>query len=90
MKKQGLRRLGCAGLLLGLAGLVGGFCYDVMFAGIPYQNQTPELQEQYALHSGIASYLTLACALILATGFLLWFAGLHSNESSPRPPMNLS
>lgn len=40
-----------AGLLL----LVGGFIYDVMFAGIPYQDPTPEMSVRYALHSGIAS-----------------------------------
>ena len=54
MKNQTLRRAGCTGVVLGLAGMVGGFCYDVMFVGIPYQDPTPELQQQYELHSGAA------------------------------------
>ena len=40
-----------AGLLL----MVGGFIYDVLFAGIPYQDPTPELSANYARHSHIAS-----------------------------------
>ena len=40
-----------AGLFL----LVGGFIYDVIFAGIPYQDPTTEMSAHYARHSGIAS-----------------------------------
>jgi hypothetical protein len=32
-----------------------GFFYDVIFAGIPYQDPTPEMAANYARHSGIAS-----------------------------------
>ena len=76
MNRQRLRSSGCAGVVLGLAGMVGGFCYDVMFAGIPYQDPTPELQRRYELHLGVAFYLEMAGALLLATGCLLWLAGL--------------
>lgn len=47
-------------LLLGAAGfclLIGGFVYDVRFAGIPYQDPTPEMSARYASHSRIASVL---------------------------------
>ena len=87
MKTPTLRRAGCAGLILGLAAMVGGFCYDVMFSGIPYQDPTPELQRQYEFHSGIAFYLETAGALILAIGCLLWLAGLVCRcgcKSEPR------
>jgi hypothetical protein len=40
-----------AGLFL----LAGGFMYDVMFAGIPYQDPTPEMLARYNHHSRIAS-----------------------------------
>ena len=43
--------LTAAGLFL----LVGGFIYDVMFAGIPYQDPTPEMSARYAHHAHIAS-----------------------------------
>jgi len=41
----------------GICLLVGGFVYDVMFAGIPYQDPTPEMSARYARHSRIASVL---------------------------------
>jgi hypothetical protein len=40
-----------AGLFL----LLGGFIYDVVFAGIPYQDPTPEMLANYARHAHIAS-----------------------------------
>ncbi len=45
-------------LLLAAAGLfllLSGFVYDVMFAGIPYQDPTPEMSARYAHHARIAS-----------------------------------
>jgi hypothetical protein len=40
-----------AGLFL----ILGGFIYDVMFAGIPYQNPTREMLARYNHHLRIAS-----------------------------------
>jgi len=37
--------------------LVAGFIYDVIFAGIPYQDPTPELAAAYARHAGIAAMI---------------------------------
>lgn len=44
----------------GLFFLIGGFIYDMEFAGIPYQDPTPEMSARYAYHSRVASsaYLT--------------------------------
>jgi hypothetical protein len=39
----------------GLFLLLSGFIYDVMFAGIPYQDPTPEVSARYAHHARIAS-----------------------------------
>lgn len=88
MTEQALTRAGCAGVILGLAAVVGGFYYDVMFAGIPYQDPTPELHEQYELHSGIAFYLEATGGLILAVGCLLWVAAFFCKWGckSPRRP----
>ena len=40
---------------LGILLLISGFGYDLMFAGIPYQDPTPEMSARYAFHSRIAS-----------------------------------
>jgi threonine/homoserine/homoserine lactone efflux protein len=40
---------------LGLVVVVVGFFYDVSFAGIPYQDPTPEMSARYAHQSRIAS-----------------------------------
>lgn len=62
-------------LLLGLVCIVTGFFYDVIFAGIPYQDPTPEMQQSYDFHAGIALRIETSGLLILATGFILWIAG---------------
>ena len=48
--------------------ILGGFVYDVVFAGIPYQDPTPEMSARYALHSGVASAFYLAGAAALVVG----------------------
>jgi hypothetical protein len=53
MKQIGTFILIAAGLCL----FVGGFIYDLMFAGIPYQDPTPEMSASYARHSQIASII---------------------------------
>lgn len=37
--------------------MVAGFIYDVLFAGIPYQDPTPEMSARYSLHANIASVI---------------------------------
>jgi len=44
-------------IAVGLLFLVGGFIYDVMFAGIPYQDPTPEISARYAHHARVASVI---------------------------------
>jgi hypothetical protein len=41
----------------GLFLLVGGFFYDTMFAGIPYQDPTPEMSSLYADHAKVAAVI---------------------------------
>ena len=71
-----MRYVGYLGLLVGFSSIVIGFLYYVMFAGIPYQDQTPELQQRYDFHAGVAFYIEIIGVLILAIGSLLWIAGL--------------
>ena len=56
-----------AGTLL----LVAGFVYDVLFAGIPYQDPTPELAASYDRHSAIAMVIYWCGALTLLAGFMI-------------------
>jgi len=39
----------------GLLLLVAGFVYDVVFAGIPYPDPTPEMAAAYARQAGVAA-----------------------------------
>ena len=66
-------------ILLGLGILFSGFCYDVMFAGIPFQDPTPELAAQYAYHARMAATIRgagLAIFLLgVLAGFVVWLRG---------------
>ena len=44
-------------LIFGIIIIFIGFVYDVLFAGIPYQDPTPALQARYDFHSQIASII---------------------------------
>lgn len=66
MKKNWHLYLISIGILL----LIGGFIYDVMFAGIPYQDPTPVLQANYDRHSGIASSFMQAGSGLFSLGLV--------------------
>lgn len=55
-------------VLVGLLVVFGGFVYDVIFAGIPYQDPTPEMSARYSWHSGIASMIRWFGASLLLLG----------------------
>ena len=44
-------------IILGVTIILVGFVYDVLFAGIPFQDPTPALAARYELHSQIASMI---------------------------------
>lgn len=48
-----------------------GFGYDLAFAGIPYQDPTPEMSARYARHSNIASTIRWAGVMVFLLGSLL-------------------
>jgi len=62
-KTIGLPFIGFAIVLLGLF-------YDVLFAGIPYQDPTPELQAQYDFHSSVAGLIYKTGGIALLLGLL--------------------
>lgn len=67
-------------LLLGVVVILAGFAYDVIFAGIPYQDPTPELAARYALHSGIAKAIRGAGGIFFGLGLLVLLARLISSR----------
>jgi hypothetical protein len=53
-------------IAVGVSMLISGFFYDVIFAGIPYQDPTPEMSARYAFHSRVASTIyTISSGTIL-------------------------
>jgi hypothetical protein len=55
---------------LGIAIFAIGFIYDVEFAGIPYQDPTPEMQEHYNHEAHIASVIRFIGSFIFVFGLL--------------------
>lgn len=56
--------------VIGVVVVLSGLVYDVMFAGIPYQDPTPELQANYVFHASIAGVLYKSGAIIILVGLL--------------------
>lgn len=60
-----------AGLpILGVALVFAGLIYDVMFAGIPYQDPTPELQARWKFHQSVAGLICKLGSIVLLLGVL--------------------
>ena len=64
-------RLPLALLALGLVATVVGFGYDLAFAGIPYQDPTPEMAAGFHVHSGIASVIEVGGLVLISLGLLV-------------------
>lgn len=60
-------------LAAGLSLLTYGFIDEIMFAGIPYQDPTPEISANYALYSIVASFIRWTGAVAFLVGV---FAGV--------------
>lgn len=66
-----LRMIKVAGLpIAGLVIVVTGFVYDILFAGIPYQDPTPEIQGRYEFHSSVAGVFYKTGGVVLLLGLL--------------------
>lgn len=57
-------------IVIGMILLIGGFVYDVIFAGIPYPDPTPELLASYNKHASIASVIRWSGVIIALAGCL--------------------
>lgn len=76
---------------VGLLLLIGGFVYDLTFAGIPYQDPTPEMSARYAYHSRVAGMiyrLALVTFVIGGLGYTVRLAGLFARPSRKNESLN--
>jgi uncharacterized membrane protein len=65
-------KMAVAVLLGGLAIVMAGIAYDVMYAGIPYQDDPgPKLAKEYAENSAFAGTICSAGGKVMAVG-LAW------------------
>lgn len=55
--------------MVGMLILIAGFLYFVTFAGLPYPDPTPELQEEWRYHENLSW-------IVLKIGGAVLFAGL--------------
>jgi len=79
-KKQGDHTMKSYWLLIlivvGFVLIIAGFVYNVVFAGIPYQDPPPDLVARYNLHATIAQTITttgmIAMLVGIVGGVVLW------------------
>jgi hypothetical protein len=57
-------------IVFGVLVSIGGFFDDAMFAGLPYQDPTPELEANYRFHSEVASAIEQTGLGIIGLGFV--------------------
>lgn len=57
-------------LLLGLFILIAGFCYDFMFAGLPYQDPTAEQYAYWSYHGNIAKVIVITGLILIASAIV--------------------
>jgi hypothetical protein len=50
--------------------LIVGFMYDLFFAGIPYQDPTPELQARWEFHKSVADVFYTGGSILFLVGLI--------------------
>ena len=72
---------------LGFVIVLGGFAYDVLFAGIPYQDVAPEIQARWEFHKFVAGLFYKAGGIVLLVGIfavpIVWSAKRNQRQQSP-------
>ena len=64
------------GIMSGLLLLLAGFVYEVIFAGIPYQDPTPLMIQNYNFHEAVGQKIELAGIVVM----LLAIIGIIINK----------
>ncbi len=71
---------------VGILILAIGFIYSTIFAGIPYQDPTPQMQEDFQRHTEIADTIHTTGIITLFAGFILRIAlKLTTSSRAPKP-----
>ncbi len=64
--------------------IIFGFIYDLLFAGIPYQDTTPAIEATWQFHRSIADAIYKVGAILLIVGILftpiIWLKTQNSNS----------
>jgi len=68
-------------ITLGTLTILAGFVYDILFAGIPYQDPVPAMLASYNFHAQVASIIRWSGLLISASGVI--FALLRKRKRKP-------
>jgi len=81
-----MKRIWPIGLIIvGVVIIFLGFVYDVLFAGIPYQDPTPELLATYNFHAQIASIIRWAgLAIMIMVGLAWMIRAIMNNRQVPK------
>ena len=70
---------------LGALIVLSSFFYDVIFAGIPYQDPTPELQAKYDFHKSVAEIGIKTGGVLFLIGIFaipfIWFLSAKPNAN---------
>ena len=61
---------------IGMIVLIGGFAYDLAFAGIPYQDPTPQMQARYDSNLRVAEIIEQIGGVTFASGIPILIVGL--------------
>ncbi|BHH82419.1 hypothetical protein [Desulforhopalus sp. 52FAK] len=68
----------------GIVIVMMGLVYDIMFAGIPYQDPTPELQARYDFHSFVAGIFYKTGGMVFLVGLVailfIWVMARNKNS----------
>jgi hypothetical protein len=48
--------------------IFAGLAYDLAFAGLPFQDPTPEMQENWLYHKRVANWITLSGGAVFLVG----------------------
>jgi hypothetical protein len=74
-------------LFVGGVGIIcAGFVYDIMFAGIPFQDAPQQLQNQYDFHSNVASAVELVGVIVAAAAIPVAVFGFIRRLNASRTP----
>jgi hypothetical protein len=64
--------------------LISAVIYDILFAGIPYLDPTPDMRMRWEFHKGIASYLYFIGVFMFIAGILATaFAYIKNKVTKP-------